>query len=127
MIVITTQISLLIFHLWCGNISLLSYNRSEIFPKWSGINRSEIFPKYRVEIIGAKYFHSRDKSFRPRHGRPGKAECFLKPKKPLLYVTLLNLCGFYRCNSFMVYLSTFHLVYCIVHQSKPTHTIETIY
>ena len=31
-IVITTNISLIIFHLWCGNISLLSYSRSETFP-----------------------------------------------------------------------------------------------
>ena len=73
----------------------------------------------------AKYFHSRDKTFRPRLGRPGKAECFLKPKKPLLYVTLLNLCGFYRCNSFMVYTVHVHVNFpsCLLYSSSiQTHT-----
>ena len=43
-IVVTANISLLIFHLWCGKVLLLSYNRSEIFPNNNGKNRSETFP-----------------------------------------------------------------------------------
>ena len=64
-IVITTNISLITFQFWCGNmlsqvrarlcqvflrigqqrnISLLSYNRSEIFQNNNGKNRSETFP-----------------------------------------------------------------------------------
>ena len=59
-IVITTNIFLHIFHLWCGNI----------FRSYTAIGAKHF--QTRVEVIGAKYIHTRNESFRPCQAGPSR-------------------------------------------------------